>query len=956
METATDEPASENPALAATQAEHRLAAALHAGRFPGLSPSSTAASVPAPTRIGRYGLLRELGRGGMGVVYLGYDEQLERKVAVKLLAQRTPSDLAKQRLEREAQALARLSHPNVVQIYERGDHHGATFVVMEYVVGRTLRVWLAEPGHDFRARASLLRECGAALAAAHAQGLVHRDFKPDNVIVGSDGHARVLDFGIALRVADEQSEPESGKPDEPRTLVALTQTGSLMGTPAYMSPEQWQARPCDARSDQFSFCVVAIEALFGTRPFRGDTVNTLAKAVCDGAVIDLPHGLGVSKSLRLALLRGLSAQPDQRWPDLQPLLDALDRELDSRRPRRLVWTLAGAGVVALALPFVRGETEPPASCEIDEHALRAAWDADDRAALQARFEPDVAAKIEARLDTWSASWLAARAHVCEATHVEGTQSTELLDLRMSCLELERRELEQLVTLLADAGSPNDARALDQLDALPDPARCEDPRLGETMHPLPDDPLERAAIEQAYGELARVRALASLRRFDEADAAIAGLVERVEPLEYVPLHIELASLAGQQLAWRRRIAEAVPRLREAIGMAERDHLDELSADLRVELALAVAGRWGRPEVQAVLLDEAELALARQALPNPRRALRLELARARWQVRTGDYANAETRLLACIAAADEASLPELARAARRELGHMFVELGRFDAAEQAYAAAYQLSEASPALAAEHRLMLGTLHMRRGQLDVAAHDYAAVERELGRSTTPDIELLALLELARAKLAFLHGDLDAADLAFARVIELGIDDLRVSEAREARGVIGFFRGDYRASLDHYRSALVSRIATVGSEDPSVGLLHSNIGESQAALGDHEAALDSYAEALDLLGRSLPPDHPDLAFPYKGRGKSRHALGREDGAILDLEQALGLHQANPGEPVEHADVEFALADVLAATGEPARARTSAEQARERLLALGHADQARVISQWLANHEEEQKP
>ncbi|MFV8755908.1 protein kinase domain-containing protein [Nannocystaceae bacterium ST9] len=903
MDTADEAAPVSDPALEPTQIEPRLAVALAAG----LRARASERHELVGARIGRFAVLRELGRGGMGVVYLCYDEQLDRKVAVKLLGQRTPSERAKQRLEREAQALARLSHPNVVQIYERGDHHGSTFVAMEYVVGRTLRAWMRERDHALRERVRVLRECGAGLAAAHAQELVHRDFKPDNVLVGSDGRARVLDFGVARRVDQSELETTSESNVGDDSSESLTQTGARVGTPAYMSPEQLAARPCDARSDQFSFCVVGFELLFGTRPFVADDLEGLAWAIGSGTTVAIPSDAALPKSLRAAILRGLSPHPEQRWPDMQPLLAELDRVLDSRRPRRLAWALAGAGVVALALPFVRSDAEPTALCELDERALQDAWDADDRAALQGRLEPSVAAQAELRLDTWRTNWLAASRRVCEATHVAGTQSSALLDLRSSCLELERLELAQLVDLLADASSPSDARALALLDALPDPARCEDPRLASTMHPLPEDPALREPIEQALAELARVRALASVRRLDEADAALAAVEQRVAAIDYAPLRIELDGLTGQRLAWRRRITEALPHLRKAIGAAEREHLDELAAELRVDLAAAVAGRWGSPDMQALLLDEAELALARLGRDDPRWSLRLALARARRAAAMGDHGQAEPSLRACIEAAEAAGLAELARSARRELGHLLVELGRFDAAEQAYAAAYALPEAGVALAAEHRLMLGLLHMRREQLELAAADFDAVERELARLVVPDIELLALLALGRAKLSLMQGELDVADHALVRVIELANDDLRVSEAIEARGVIAFYRGEYSMSLEHYRSALALRLATLG-EGPSVGMLYSNIGESQAALGDHAAALDAYADALALLGRVLPPDHLDLAFPYKGRGKSRLARGDHAGAILDLEQALRLHEANPGEPLERADVEDALA------------------------------------------------
>ena len=953
VDTAQEDAPGSSPARDVTQVDPRLVAAFASGRFPGLRAPEGLRELEG-ARIGRHAILRELGRGGMGVVYLCYDEQLDRKVAVKLLGARLPSATAKRRLEREAQALARLSHPNVVQIYELGDHHGATFVAMEYVVGDSLRAWLRDPpSTHWRARAELLRDCGAGLAAAHAQGLVHRDFKPDNVLVGADGRARVLDFGIALRIEDEDEDEDECGLETERSSAALTRTGTRVGTPAYMSPEQFEACRCDARSDQFSFCVVAFEALFGTRPFAGDDIETLAHAVCSGKVAS-PSESPVPKSLRVAILRGLSLAPAARWPDMNALLAELDRVLDSRRPRRLAWSLAGAALVALALPFAR--REPEGVCEFDETALRDAWDADARATLRGRLDPQVAARAEARLDAWSRGWLASRRRVCEATQVEGTQSAALLDLRTSCLDLQRRELGQVVALLVDAGSPSDARVLELLDELPELARCEDPHLPASTHPLPDDPATREAIEQAHGELAGIRSLARVRRFDEIDARLDSLAPRVEALDHAPLQVELEALQGQRLLWRRRVAEGVPRMRAAIGLAERERLDELAADLRLELATAAVGTWGSLDVQALLLDEAELALARIGRADDRRTIELALARARHQAARGDYAAARQSLEVVMADARAAGLPELVSSAGRQLGHLFVELGRFADAERCYAEAHADSVGqrgdSPALEAEYALELGLMHLRGGELEAADTELARADQQLARLHTPDVELLALLALERAKLSFMRGDLDAAAAGFERASVIGNDDQRLSEAWENRGVIGFYRGDLDDSIACYRRALALRIATSGPDHPSVGMLYSNLGESQAAMGDHEAALESYAHALELLARSLPPDHLDLAFPYKGRAQSRDALGQHAGAILDLQQALGLHLANPGEPVEHADVEFTLARMLDAQAEHERALALAEQARARLLELGHIERAADISNWLATHED----
>ena len=295
-------------------------------------------------RIGRHAILRPLGEGAMGTVYLAYDEELDRKVALKLLHGETSGGTeGRARLIREAQALARLSHPNVVQIHEIGEHQGQVFVAMEHVDGATLSAWQrAEP----RPLAAILRayhQAGEGLLAAHRAGLVHRDFKPDNVLVGLDGRVRVADFGLARRDLAPAADLAATAPAAP-VDVSATAIGAIVGTPAYMSPEQFRGRTADARSDIFSFCVALWEAVHGERPFAGATVHELADSVTAGRL--RPPARELPARLQRALERGLAVDPDARWSTLEPLLAALavDPEADpsgAARERRIFAGLAG---------------------------------------------------------------------------------------------------------------------------------------------------------------------------------------------------------------------------------------------------------------------------------------------------------------------------------------------------------------------------------------------------------------------------------------------------------------------------------------------------------------------------------------------------------------------------------------------------------------------------------------
>jgi len=295
-------------------------------------------------RIGRFVVLEPIGRGGMGVVYAVYDEQLDRRVALKLLGHESAPGL-RARLQREARALARLSHPNVVPVFEVGEHEGQLFIVMEYVQGRTFRRWIAETKPEPARILDACIQAGRGLSAAHQAGLIHRDFKPENMIVGENGRVRVLDFGLARghqetsRLATDSQPALGGDTFDTR----LTVTGSILGTPAYMAPEQMFGEPTDHRCDQFAFCVVVWEALCGERPFAGGNASVLLETVAAGMIQPPPRDSSMLTWLRRVLERGLSRRSDARWDSMDDLLTTIERG-DPAGRRRWVRRASGASL------------------------------------------------------------------------------------------------------------------------------------------------------------------------------------------------------------------------------------------------------------------------------------------------------------------------------------------------------------------------------------------------------------------------------------------------------------------------------------------------------------------------------------------------------------------------------------------------------------------------------------
>ena len=345
--------------------------------------------LPRGTVLGRYVLLDLIGRGGLGQVYTAYDPELDRKVAIKLLRPSnkdvTLGSDAQRWLMREAQAMAQLSHPNVVPVHDVGTYGDQVFIAMKLVEGGTLRAWLKEQPRDWKAIRDVLYAAGQGLSAAHAAGLVHRDFKPGNLLVDREGTAYVVDFGLARAVAGPPSEqpidPLTASPD--RLLDEdLTETGAIIGTPAYMAPEQLTGREIDPRADQFAFCVTLYEALWRRRPFNGRTLGELFEAIEAGPPnVEPPEP--VPLWLRRAITQGLSAQATDRFADMQSLLLAMTRD---QRSRRRQWAaIGGVAVVSAAIAGVAGFAMQPELSPRERDAVETIAEQARAAAARAYF-------------------------------------------------------------------------------------------------------------------------------------------------------------------------------------------------------------------------------------------------------------------------------------------------------------------------------------------------------------------------------------------------------------------------------------------------------------------------------------------------------------------------------------------------------------------------------------------
>ncbi|HLL25561.1 MAG TPA: serine/threonine-protein kinase, partial [Kofleriaceae bacterium] len=320
------------------------------------------------SKVGRFVVVGELGSGGMGVVYAAHDRELDRHVALKVMRGVLGDDEDRVRMLREGQAMARVSHPNVITVFEVGTHGGIVFLAQELLDAGTLGSWLEQP----RSEAEILDKfiaAGRGLAAAHAAGLVHRDFKPENVLLGKDGRVRVSDFGLARATGvldgNQLETVRGGRSVEHSHAVSpmtnnLTRTGAVMGTPMFMAPEQHEGRRADERSDQFAFCVALYHALYGAWPFDGKTSVALADNVINGVMKPPPKTAKVSPRLRKILLRGLSTKPEDRYPSMDAMLAELTARPGGTRKRLVVAGVLLAAAAGAAL-FIATRRDTPAA-------------------------------------------------------------------------------------------------------------------------------------------------------------------------------------------------------------------------------------------------------------------------------------------------------------------------------------------------------------------------------------------------------------------------------------------------------------------------------------------------------------------------------------------------------------------------------------------------------------------
>ena len=939
---------------------------------PSRAPVVTARLQPG-SRLARYELGERLGAGAMGVVFSARDPQLDRQVAIKLLS----SDLdtasgteGRRRLLQEAKAMARLSHANVVQVFEVGEHGERIYIAMELVHGSTLRGWLDAKARTWAEVLDVFRAAGQGLAAAHRAGVVHRDFKPTNVLVSEDGVAKVADFGLAG--VDRSVDAESVAAAVRSAGDSVTRTGAIIGTPAYMSPEQWLSEPAQPRSDQFAFCVALYEGLYGIPPFSARVPEQLAAQVLGGEITPPPRRTKVPRRIGRAVVRGLAPDPADRWPSMEVLLDEL-------RPRKRPWIVGGSAVVVAAAAGVAAfRVGGPTPCARGAQRVEAVWNDARRSALHDAFAgtglpyaPAAWQGVEADLEDYTQGWLAAYGSICEG-HVAGERSDASLDSGMACLQRLNARLDGLLAVFGEPDDRTVGKAPFVVASLTAPAEC--------MSPQEDPPPETEPVADVEAAVGRAAGLVGLGRYDDALPVAQEQVTAAQALKYGPTLARARVVYGHALAGVGRYDDAADVLQAAAVEAAGASLDQLAARAATRLVRVTGVQQSRHDVALTWAEFAGASLTRLGDPPAGRAA-LAAAVGNTYVDAGEYARAQEKLEGATQVLTELhpdGHPQ-ALVVLRALGSCHLRAGRYDEAEAVFGrseamARKILPEGHPD-AAYDLDMQGNVAYSRGRYAEAAEAFgrslAVRERAFGpdhprvadslnnrgmalMAAGQDVEAQALfaraLPIVEARLGAEHpfagglehnlgllasnqGRLADARRHYERAVEirtaaLGGDSVGVGQSLGGLANVVRKLGDPQQALELLDRQLAIQRNKLGAEHPAITSTLNRIGAAYADLGDHDEAAKRYEASVSLGGRALGKDHLDNAYALQGLSDALRNSGRAHEAATAAEQAVRLWEAaEAADADELAAARWLWAKALRATGNTKRAGSLAAAA-----------------------------
>ncbi len=908
------------------------------------------------TRLGRYEVRRLIGAGGMGQVYEAYDAELDRAIALKVMRPDLSgiASVLAERLVRESRIMAKLVHSSVITVFDVGRVDDLVFIAMELIDGETLGAYLQRVTPSWREIVGMFVRAGRGLSAAHLRGIVHRDFKPDNVLVELDASRRrahrvlVTDFGIARGDTDADETPE---PWRATGALRLTATGARIGTLAYMAPEQLAGEPVDQRADVFAFAVAMWEALFGERPFPGRSIDEIRAAMQRSP--ERPQRTKVPARIIRALERSLAVAPGSRMPDMASLI----RELEAARPRIQVIGPAVIAVVAVGLVLntvrVMADRSDADPCASGRAAIEGVY-APRRQLLAASLgaTPKLRDEIATQLDKLTADLRATHLASCHADRSPVQAGTTA-----ACLEARRLELDGFIDDLISDGPIAGRFAARMIHGIGDPRACADPAPGLLAARVP---AERALRRQVTA--VRYRAFDAEAARDRSEYAAAGAaaiaVVRDAAALWPPLHAEALYLLGTTQSMGGDNKAGLVTLKQAAAVAERAHHDYIAASAWIQLAQSTAFDEGDPARALEYTTYAEAAVDRIGRP-PDVTTMFEYVRGSTLVELDRQAEAELALRHAVELAETRS-PQYLSLAIQGLGYLYESQGRYVDAIDAY-----------------RRALARLAKDGGPpstIDVTYRGRLAVNLSLlGKSAEAEVEARGAMELADRLLGADNLDRWVAHINLAQVLQdagklqealavlvvaktaivkiQGDRDERYAETVTLEGMILVALERYREAEDGYARACDIIAFTTGADSSQTAECWMAETFALAGLGKATAGIALIDRALPILKKAYGDVHPQIANAYVSRGSMSADLGRHAEAIQDLERAVTMFGKISIDPAHRAAAEWALGKELWSR-DPRRARELVEEAVATLATRGDnwKGARRDATAWLAAH------
>ncbi len=900
--------------------------------------------LPQPgERIAHYTIKDAVGRGGMGVVLRAHDTKLGRDIALKLIASMRDKE-AERRLVREAQAMAQLSHPNVVAVHDVDRYAGGVYFAMELVEGATMRQWQDERRPHWRRLVLAWVGAGEGLAAAHAAGIVHRDFKPANVLIGPDGRARVTDFGLAGVMEAAAITSDSGG----ELATSLTRTGAIMGTPRYMSPEQMAGDAVDHRADQFSFGVSLYHSLYGGFPFEGRSLPELRDDIVRGQP-RVPRGHDRPGALWPVVRRTLSLRPDERYAAMDELLGELRRICEAPRRRRLAAGVGLIGVVGLAGGLALGTQASPDPCEGVDERVSDVWGPAQADAVRSRMDAsalpyaaDVFARTNDGLERYMSAWGVVATELCEATFVHKTQSDALFDTRTRCMEARLRDVNAVVELLASnstVGVVN--RSIQTVAGLQSPDECRE------LVPGPDV-LDEGTVEQ-QALLSRAEATTDLGQYEDALAIVEGMLEQETNAVVRSRALIIAAANRTNLGKRDGVIEA---LREAGLLAAEAGADRMVAGVQIRLAQALYKSGQIREAEGTI-ESARIAV-RRAGETPR------LVSYFSRFLAGVYHDKQqyTEALAEIEKARGAAttLGDLLMLAKldTDVGGMLAAVNRNDEAVAAVnrglqSVAAMLGESHPSYATALRDAVETF-INAGRYEEARiygrQRLALVDKR--EPTDPENIARALTELAIADLELSDPEAVLEHSERALALYEGLPTPMPAGTAQAHKLLAHANsllGNHDEAVRQIDAALKIQEAEYGPDAPLNAIAWHIYGEVLRKAGRCDEAIGRFERMAALV----PNEKRFLAYANSGIGQCALELGRADARDV-LELALELHSSHGSDTADIAEAQFDVARARDRDGETSGlelARTAEKALREPRSAKLHAK----VEAWIRERE-----